>query len=175
MTGRLTLVTGGARSGKSRWALDRASATSGQVLFLATGVATDDEMAARIEAHQAQRPPAWQTLETRYDLAAAIRAGRGPRGCVLLEDVGTWITNLLLERAAGEREVRAEIAELVRLRAETSLDLIVVSNEAGMGLVPPTDLGRRFRDLLGLANQDLAASAEEVLLLVAGLPLKLKG
>ena len=174
MSGRLLLVTGGARSGKSHYAQRRAAESGQPVLFVATGVATDEEMAARIDRHRAERPADWRTLEARFDLATAIGTPRPEERCVLVEDLGTLVTNLLVERSADEEIVRAEVENLLRLGREHELDLILVSNEVGLGVVPPSLLGRRFRDLLGTANQHVAAAADEVMLLVAGLPLRLK-
>jgi adenosylcobinamide kinase/adenosylcobinamide-phosphate guanylyltransferase len=94
---------------------------------------------------------------------------------VLLDDLASLVSNLVVERSAGEQQVMAEVEGLVGLAIESSLELIVVTQEAGLGLVPPTALGRRFRDLVGFANQAMAAAADEVVLLVAGLPLRLKG
>lgn len=175
MSGRLLLVTGGARSGKSRYALGRAVASSGGVLFVATGVATDAEMAERIERHRAERPPGWATLEARYDLAAAISGALAGERTVVVEDLATLVSNLLVERAPDEAGVRAEVEALLRVARESAADWIVVSSEVGLGLVPATPLGRRFRDLLGTANQLVAAAADEAVLMVSGLPLRLKG
>ena len=175
MSGRLLLVTGGARSGKSRYAQQRARELGGRTLFVATGVATDDEMAERIARHRAERPVDWVTLEAQVDLAAAIAAHWRGEGCVLVEDLGTLVTNLLVEREAGASQVGREVERLIDLPAQRQGLLIVVSQEVGLGLVPSTPLGRAFRDLLGLANQTLAAAADEVVMVVAGLPLRLKG
>lgn len=175
MTGRLTLVTGGARSGKSRCAIQLALETGGPVLVIATGVVTDPEMSGRIGQHRASRPAAWPVLEARYDIATSLHsAWRGER-CLLLEDLPTLITNLLVERSAGEAEVQAELEGLLSFPRTRSADLVVVSGEVGLGIVPEGALARQFRDLLGLANQHLAAAADRVLLLVAGLPVQLKG
>lgn len=175
MTGRLVLVTGGARSGKSRFALERAGRDGEPVLFVASGVATDDEMAARIARHRTERPAHWRTLEARYDLADRIRAVRRAEIRVVVEDLATTVSNLLVERQADEALVRREVEALVELAEQLGVELLVVSNEVGLGLVPTSSLGRTFRDLLGLANQIVAAEADEVVLLVAGLPLRLKG
>jgi adenosylcobinamide kinase/adenosylcobinamide-phosphate guanylyltransferase len=175
MSGSLTLITGGARSGKSRCGLDTAAAGPGPVLVIATGVATDGEIAARIAQHQAARPPSWRVLEVRYDLAATIeQTWRGER-CLLIEDLPTLVANLLVERSAGQSDVQAELEAILSFAHDRSLDLIVVSGEVGLGIVPEGRLSREFRDLLGLANQYLALVAERVVLMVAGLPLQLKG
>jgi adenosylcobinamide kinase/adenosylcobinamide-phosphate guanylyltransferase len=173
VTGDLLLVTGGSRSGKSRYALSRAAALSDAVVFVATGVETDAEMAARIARHRAERPAHWTTIEARYELAASVTRAALPPAPVLVEDVGTLVTNLLVEREAGEAEIMEEIDRLVGLNA-VGYRLVVVTAEVGLGLVPATLLARRFRDLLGLANQRLATAADEVVFLVSGLPVIVK-
>ncbi len=175
MSARLVLVTGGARSGKSRYALNRAAAWDPRVLFVAAGVVTDLEMERRIARHRAERSPAWQTLEARFDLGTAITSARSDQRCVLVEDLATVVTNLLVERDADESAVQTEVQTLLAAHRGADFELIVVTNEVGLGLVPTNPLGRQFRDLLGLANQAVAAAADEVVLLVSGLPLKLKG
>jgi adenosylcobinamide kinase/adenosylcobinamide-phosphate guanylyltransferase len=171
--GRLVLVSGGARSGKSRYALGRAQQL-GPTLFVATAPIADDEMAARVERHRAERPAQWDTLEARYDVASAIASRRRDQTCVLVDDLGALVSNLLVERAADQQVVEAEVDALARLPRTIEIDLVVVTQEVGLGIVPMTELGRRFRDLLGSANQRLAAEAQEVVLVVAGLPLTLK-
>ena len=175
MSGRLVLVTGGARSGKSRYALNLASAWDPQVLFVAAGVVTDLEMERRIARHRAERSPAWETLEAHFDLGAAITSARSDQRCVLVEDLATVVTNLLVERDADESAVQAEVQTLLAAHRSADFELIVVTNEVGLGLVPTNPLGRQVRDLIGLANQAVAAAADEVVLLVSGLPLKIKG
>lgn len=174
MSGRVLLVTGGARSGKSRYALGRARADGESTLFVATGVSTDEEMAERIARHRAERPPDWRTLEARHGLGPAVELELAGERRVLVEDLATLVSNLLVERDADEKAVRAEVEALLRVARFRALELIVVTNEVGLGVVPPSPLGRRFRDLLGLANQQAAAEADEVVLLVSGLPLRLK-
>jgi adenosylcobinamide kinase/adenosylcobinamide-phosphate guanylyltransferase len=182
---RLTLVTGGARSGKSQFAERLAARGRAPVLYVATAEILDDEMAARVKEHQARRPAEWGTLETRTEVGRALAALPAPPGTVLLDDLGLLVTNHLLDlcgpadptretaRSLG-RMLAAEIDRLERARAASGWDVIVVTNEVGLGIVPATPLGRVFRDALGRANQALAARADEVYLLVAGLPLRIK-
>jgi adenosylcobinamide kinase / adenosylcobinamide-phosphate guanylyltransferase len=175
LTGRLLFIIGGARSGKSRFAVERAAEQGGAVLFVATGVSTDEEMAERIARHREERPADWATIEVRYELAPAIKSAWSGQPTVLLDDISAVVSNLLVERSVGEVEVRSEIEALVALTQAPSFQLIIVSSELGLGLVPPTRLGRQCRDLLGVANQIVAAAADEVVLMMAGIPLSLKG
>lgn len=175
----LVLVTGGARSGKSAWAERRAADASpdGAVTYVATAQAWDDEMAARIAVHRAERPAGWTTVEAPRDAAAAVRAAPTP---VVLVDCLTLLASNALLAAEAEGEAAASAAVLAEAealrdaaRAHGGL-VIVVTNEVGMGIVPATPLGRWYRDALGRANALLAAAADEVTLLVSGLPLRVK-
>jgi adenosylcobinamide kinase/adenosylcobinamide-phosphate guanylyltransferase len=175
----LTLVLGGARSGKSRYAQSLAAAAGGPVLFVATAapVTPDDdrEMAARIARHRADRPRHWKTLEAPLDVVPAVRAAEA---VVLVDCVTLWISNLLYQHRGLERELREKkILDDVRALAEAlrERETIVVSNEVGEGIVPETPLAREFRDLQGQANQILAREASRVVLLIAGIPMTLKG
>ncbi len=178
--GQLIYITGGARSGKSRFAERRASKLSqnelgqsklGQenVTYLATAQAFDEEMTLRIERHRADRPASWTTLEEPLDVVTAL--GRSPHPVVLLDCLSLWISNLLL---AGHDD--AVMLERVAALLEAAQDsaLIVVSNEVGSGIVPDNALARRYRDVLGWANQQVAAAADEAYLLVSGLSVRLK-
>lgn len=166
----ILLVTGGARSGKSRHAEDRVRALGGQPVYIATATAGDDEMRARIEAHRAQRGDGWHEVEAPTDLCAALLAtdGIGPR---LVDCLTLWLSNLML---AG-RDWRIEGEALARALAVQTSPVVLVSNEVGMGLVPETPLGRAFRDAQGILNQMVATVATEVEFTVAGLPLRVKG
>lgn len=168
----LTLILGGARSGKSRLALQRAEATGRPVSFFATAQANDAEMAARIARHQAERPPHWNTIEAPLDLAGAIRAAGA--GCIVVDCLTLWLTNCLCQpnRAAFDDARTALLAALAVCRDD---ELILVSNETGLGIVPLGELTRRFVDEAGWLNQDIAQLADEVVFVAAGLPLILKG
>jgi adenosylcobinamide kinase/adenosylcobinamide-phosphate guanylyltransferase len=185
--GRLTLVTGGARSGKSRYAESLAAAGRGPVLYLATAEVypDDDEMRARVREHQARRPATWGTLEASREVGRALAALPEPPGTVLLDDLGLLVTNWLLALCGDAEPTRAtarqldaalagELSALDEAQAAGGWDTIVVTNEVGLGIVPATPLGRVFRDAIGRANQALAARADAVYLLVAGLPLAIK-
>jgi adenosylcobinamide kinase/adenosylcobinamide-phosphate guanylyltransferase len=182
---RLTLVTGGARSGKSTFAERLAAAGRAPVLYLATAEAFDDEMSARIAEHRGRRPASWGTLEATHDLAAALASLDSSPGIMLLEDLGLLASNILLALtgdadptgavfAQAESLLQQELSALERAREAGGWDSIVVTNEVGLGIVPATPLGRVYRDLLGRANQAVAARADDVYLIVAGIPLRIK-
>lgn len=167
----LTLVLGGARSGKSRHAEALARATGLPRLYVATAEPFDDEMRERIDRHRADRAgDGWQTVEAPLDLAEALRAARATGGVTLVDCATLWLSNLLL----AERDVAAAQAELLATLAVSGGPVVIVSNEVGFGIVPETPLGRRFRDAQGRLNAALAAAADRVTLVVAGLPLDLK-
>jgi len=177
---RLILILGGARSGKSRIAEQMARDLGGEdVLYVATAEAGDDEMQARIAAHQQQRSAGWRTLEAPLDVAAQLDKIQLPK-VNLIDCLTLLASNILLTlpedctQSDVNAAVLAEIGALLTLQKQSTATWIVVSNEVGMGLVPPYRLGRLYRDALGAANQRLAQAADEVLLIVAGLPWRLK-
>jgi adenosyl cobinamide kinase/adenosyl cobinamide phosphate guanylyltransferase len=165
---KLTFVLGGARSGKSRYAEGLIGALPPPWFYLATATAGDDEMAARIAAHRARRSPPWHTIEAPRDLTGALVA-RG-HAAALVDCLTLWLSNLML----AEADVEAEIDRLERVLQGTAAPVVLVANEVGLGIVPDHPLGRRFRDWQGLLNQRMAARADRVVLMVAGLPLVLK-
>jgi adenosylcobinamide kinase / adenosylcobinamide-phosphate guanylyltransferase len=166
-----TLVLGGARSGKSRWAerLVEAAATSGT--YCATAEARDAEMTARIAAHRARRGPFWHTVEEPLALAAAIAAAAAPDRPLLIDCLTLWLSNLMLAGRVVEHDSEILCATL----REAKGPVVLVANEVGMGLVPETPLGREFRDHAGRLNQEVAAVADRFVFVAAGLPLVLKG
>ncbi|PIK73336.1 bifunctional adenosylcobinamide kinase/adenosylcobinamide-phosphate guanylyltransferase [Methylobacterium frigidaeris] len=167
----MTLVLGGARSGKSRYAEGLIEALPGPWLYVATAQAWDDEMRARIDAHRARRPPPWETVDAPRDLPAMI--GRAPAGRPVLVDCLTlWLTNAMLD---DDADLAAEVEALVGSCRAAAGPLVLVSNEVGFGIVPENALARRFRDEAGRLHQCLAAIADRVVLVVAGLPMTLKG
>jgi adenosylcobinamide kinase / adenosylcobinamide-phosphate guanylyltransferase len=166
---KLTLVLGGARSGKSRYAEGLITALPPPWTYIATAEAGDDEMAARIAGHRARRGTQWHTVEASRALVQALSAcGAEP---VLVDCLTLWLSNLML----AEADIDAETAQLEQVLAAANGPRVLVANEVGSGIVPSTALGRRFRDQQGLLNQRIAACAERVILTVAGLPLALKG
>lgn len=164
------LVLGGARSGKSRYAQQRAEASGLAPVFLATATASDAEMQQRILRHQQDRGPEWQTVEVPLDLGGAIRQHGQPGRVLLVDCLTLWLGNLLL---AG-RDAGAATETLAAAIGEARCPVILVGNEVGSGIVPEHALARRFRDDAGRTNQRIAATVDEVQLLVAGLPLRLK-
>ena len=173
MTVHAHLVLGGARSGKSRYAVEQALEIGGSAAVVATARALDGDMAARIARHRAERPAGWATLEEPYDVPATCRRAARAHDVVVVDCVTVWISNLM-ERGADEAPVLAAADDLAKVLRERLVSVILVSNEVGQGVHPSTELGRRFRDLLGLVNQRLAVAADRVTLMVAALPLTVK-
>lgn len=171
--GKLIFITGGARSGKSRFAVGMAQGLSEEVVFVATCTPQDGEMRERVRQHRAQRPRHWTTLEEGLRPASTLGTVRGHRGVTVIDCLTLLVSNLLLVQA-DEQAILTEVQELIRLSRTTGWTLIVVSNEVGSGLVPEGTLGRLFRDVLGRANQLVAREADEVYLMVSGIPLRLK-
>jgi adenosylcobinamide kinase/adenosylcobinamide-phosphate guanylyltransferase len=195
--GRLELVTGGARSGKSAFAERRAGELAagggggGTVMFVATAVVTDDEMVDRIALHRARRPVGWELVEAPLDLGTVVADAARRATVVVVDCLSIWASNRLLalgqpaRDASGDRSWRDAVARLEKdlvaetdgwtgAVAESPTAVVVVTNEVGFGVVPPTPLGRAFRDLLGRLNQHVAANADAVHLVVAGIPVDLR-
>ncbi len=183
--GSLIFVLGGVRSGKSTYAEERAAEIGGsRVLMVATAEAKDEEMVERIRQHRENRPAAWRTVDASQNPAAAIRSALGEAKVVLVDCLSMLVSNILLSMADDddqsyfdpsiEQKMRDEVGAIVRCVSEIDADLIVVSNEVGMGVVPPSAAGRAFRDLLGRANQLVAEAADEVILMVAGIQMRVR-
>lgn len=171
---RITLVTGGARSGKSGYAIARAAEyRGGRRFFVATAQALDDEMRARIEHHRTRRPRDFQTLEEPLNVVATLAALKDRADVVALDCLTLWVSNLMAIYTT-DTAVLAEADSLATLLRETSFLSVVVTDEVGAGIVPDNPVARRFRDLLGWTNQKVAAVADEVVLMVAGQPLRVK-
>jgi adenosylcobinamide kinase / adenosylcobinamide-phosphate guanylyltransferase len=165
-------VLGGARSGKSRFAV-AAQPERGTVAFVATAAAGDRDMAARIARHRAERPAHWTTVEERYDVAAAVGGLAGRADAVLVDCLTLLVANRLL-RGDSDAAILGEADALAGVIATRGTNLTLVSNEVGEGVHPETGAGLRFRDLLGFVNQRIAAASDRVVLMVAGLPLAVK-
>ncbi|MCL2894609.1 bifunctional adenosylcobinamide kinase/adenosylcobinamide-phosphate guanylyltransferase [Brenneria tiliae] len=181
----MILITGGARSGKSALAEKLAARRRDKVLYIATSLVTDNEMAERVRLHRASRPHHWRTWEGYRDLDRVITQQAAPDEAVILECVTTMITNLLFEQAgdtppermdfpAIEALIQQQIAALIAACTHSASPIYLVTNELGMGIVPENRLARHFRDIAGRVNQRLAAAAEEVYLVVSGIEVKIK-
>ena len=177
--GKVTLILGGARSGKSTYAEKLALTHGGRVTFIATAEVLDDEMAGRIEKHKQARPGKWETLEIPHNLAETLQENPIDADVVLLDCLTLWASNLLLRYAPEGEDIdeealnemgMAEMEGLFDIIEDGEADWIMVSNEVGLGLVPPYPLGRAYRDLLGRVNQAVAARADEVYFMAAGIP-----
>ncbi|HJS20947.1 MAG TPA: bifunctional adenosylcobinamide kinase/adenosylcobinamide-phosphate guanylyltransferase [Anaerolineales bacterium] len=179
--GRITLILGGARSGKSSYAQQLAKESDRSVTFLATAQALDEEMSARIEIHRSERPAAWQTLEVPFWIAACVEEIQSE--VVILDCITLLLSNLLMqfvrddlaEEVSFMQAVKKEIEDLISAIHESDQHWIIVSNEVGLGLVPAYQMGRVYRDGMGWANQRLAREAERVLYMVTGIPMAVKG
>lgn len=168
----MIFVTGGARSGKSAFALRRASSFNGDaVSFIATAEALDSEMNDRITQHKLERISKWQTLEESLDIGSALE--RATHKLIVLDCVALWVSNLLLT-GTSETAMLERTAAFIASAATFEKNVIVVSNEVGLGIVPDNALSRRYRDALGRVNQTFAAASSEAYLLVSGLELQLK-
>jgi len=178
------LITGGARSGKSHFAQELALKSAQPVLFVATAEAGDEEMQQRIEEHQKARPAAWSTLEATTHVGSQVIKKIGKAQTVIVDCITLLINNIFsqyndpagepIDATLVEKEVMAEIGELVDCMNQVNANFIIVTNEVGLGLVPANRMGRLYRDLLGRANQILAQRADEIYLMVAGIPLPIK-
>ena len=168
------LVLGGARSGKSAYALQRAQEWEGRLVYLATAEGKDEEMKKRIARHRARRRSRrWETIEEPLEVVWQLKEMDGNIGAVVLDCVTLWVSNALVSNQAEELE--NQVAELVEEIPLLPFNFLAVSNEVGLGLVPDTPMGREYRDLLGTVNQRLARACKEVVFMTAGLPLKVKG
>ena len=178
--GQITLILGGARSGKSSYAQTLAESSGKLVTFLATAQALDDEMSARIQKHKAERSTDWQTLEVLLNIASHVEQIKSD--LVILDCMTLLATNLLMQfvkddlvdEAPFTKAIHEEVDDLLVAIRAGEKDWIIISNEIGLGLVPPYQMGRVYRDLLGWANQRLAREADKVIFMVAGIPMVVK-
>lgn len=172
---KVILVTGGARSGKSRFAEGLALSHPPMRGYLATAEPGDAEMVERIARHQGRRGGEWSTLEEPLLVEEAVRANDGRFGVILLDCVTLWMSNLLFRCEGGSAEALSRVESFAGAFKSLKTPLVIVTNEVGMGIVPEHPLARAFRDLAGEANELIAAAADEVYVCFSGLPLKLKG
>ncbi len=170
----ITFIIGGCRSGKSAEALRRAEAMDAEHrIFVATCRPYDAEMRARIERHRRERDASWTTLEVPLDLVETLENHNVGAHVILVDCLTLWTTNLMMD-AQEEKDVEARAAHLVRVLAEMDCPVILVANEVGQGIVPENAMARRFRDWAGMVNQKVAAVADQVVWMVAGIPVKVK-
>ncbi len=170
---KITFILGGARSGKSSKAITLAKEKGVRVAFIATSQALDQEMATRIALHKRARPIRWKTFECPRDISWALKEAGNKFEVIIIDCLTLWVSNLLLG-ADKEREILDKIKRVIAALKKTKSDTIIVSNEVGLGVVPDNALGRSFRDIAGKVNQIVAAKADEVIFMVAGLPWKIK-
>ncbi|HEY5584735.1 MAG TPA: bifunctional adenosylcobinamide kinase/adenosylcobinamide-phosphate guanylyltransferase [Ruminiclostridium sp.] len=183
---KLILVTGGARSGKSTFAEDKAKEFGENVLYVATSKPIDDEMKQRIAKHRAQRPAQWETLEEYKNLDVALATIIRDKDAVMLDCITIMITNLMLDQCFDwdnltrdkveeiEYMIEQQIGRLISISKVAEVPFILVTNEVGLGVVPPSTIGRDFRDIAGRMNQILAKAADEVYFCVSGISMKVK-
>ena len=178
---KVQFVLGGARSGKSQFAEKLAlqllhakgaadEKSTAKLVYIATAVAFDDEMQARIDIHKARRGPEWQVCDAPIELPSMIRAHRGAANIVLVDCVSIWITNILINKLNTERYIKSLISSINSVSGQ----IILVSSETGLGIIPDNKLSRQFRDANGLTNQTIAAAAQRVFFLVAGIAQTIK-
>jgi len=171
---KVIFITGGCRSGKSRYALDYVNQHFLKKLYLASCEALDEEMAQRIEHHKKMRGPEWHTIEEPVEIVDKIRQYGDKVEVILLDCITLWLSNILMKWDSDSR-IMDEVDRFVDVIKQSPTSFIIVSNEVGMGIVPAEPLGRRFRDLSGMVNQKIAEVADTVIYMVSGIPMFLKG
>jgi adenosylcobinamide kinase/adenosylcobinamide-phosphate guanylyltransferase len=173
----ITVLLGGARSGKSTFAQELAAKLGEKVLFIATGEPLDDEMQARIEEHKKYRPKNWRTIEEPRHIGTMLKEQIGDAQVVIIDDLTLLVSNLIgdnVDYSKAEREIIAEITKFITVMNSSCASFIIVSNEVGLGLVPDNKLGRFYRDLLGKVNRLIVQHANQVYFMAAGIPVKIK-
>ena len=168
--GRKVFVLGGARSGKSAFALAQASSLPGRKAYIATAQAFDDEMKVRIERHRLERLADWDTFEEPLDLSGLLVKIRDSHDVILIGCLTLWLSNLML----ADKDILKETESFISALTNVGGSLFAVSNEVGFGIVPENEMARKFRDLAGTLNQQVAAAADQVYLVAAGIPIKIK-
>ncbi len=170
---KITFITGGARSGKSNFACRLAAESKGETTYIATAEPGDSEMEKRIEKHRRKRPRHWKLVEEPIDMKSALRQAKGSN-FIIIDCLTLLITNWLLKKNSTGSKILSDLSQFLIELKKLPANIIIVSNEVGMGIVPGTKLGRTFRDICGQANQLVADHAEEIYFLVSGIPLKIK-
>jgi adenosylcobinamide kinase/adenosylcobinamide-phosphate guanylyltransferase len=172
--GKVILITGACRSGKSTFALRLAERDYGRRMYLATAEALDDEMRERIKEHRKKRGGAWRTVEEPVEIAKVLKECGDDADVIVLDCVTLWISNLMMKNLESDR-ILSLVDELLDVVTDISSDVVFVTNEVGWGIVPDNRLARDFRDSAGAVNQKIAHAADAVVLLVSGIPLTIKG
>jgi len=170
---KITFIIGGAKSGKSSFALLLAKKHKGKVAFIATAQALDKEMEHRIGLHKKSRPAHWQTFEEPLDITKIIKDIGSGFKCIILDCITLLVSNLLLA-GYNQKAIEKEISQLLAALKKKECDILLISNEVGLGIVPANTLGRDFRDIAGKINQIIAGEATEVIFMVSGLPWRIK-
>jgi adenosylcobinamide kinase / adenosylcobinamide-phosphate guanylyltransferase len=172
----LTLITGGVKSGKSRYALDLASrdATAQSKCFIATAESMDEEMRTRIDRHQMERGSDWSTREAPVHVAAALLDRNASYQYFVIDCLTLWVNNLLHYQASQTLDIEQEILQLESALKRVDVPIVIVTNEVGLGVIPENPLSRRYMDLLGSVNQRIARLADRMVLMVSGIPMELK-
>lgn len=168
---KIIFITGGARSGKSRFAVAEASKIKSKKLYIATAQALDEEMKERIEKHKKHRGKDWDTHEEPLDIVDVIKKNKDEYSVMVVDCLTLWLSNLMHSNKDTEQEIDCFVSSLSNINCT----LFFVSNEVGMGIVPENELARKFRDIAGVLNQKIAAISDEVYLVTAGIPIKIKG
>ena len=171
---KFIFILGGARSGKSRYAVDQAKTMKKKTAFIATAVFSRGEMTERIALHKKSRPRDWKVIEEGKDISGALSRLNGNYGVVLMDCLGLWVSNLLMENLS-DKDIEKRTKKIIKTIQGAQGTTIVVSNDVGSGIVPENALARRFRDVLGFSNQMMAKNADEVIFMQAGIPIKIKG
>ncbi len=183
MNNKIIFITGGARSGKSSFALNEASKLKGQKAYIATAEALDSEMKERIEKHKKDRGSDWNTYEEPLKIASVLSGIKDKYGVVIIDCLTIWLSNIMLQSKQPENAINeflqvlgslSSSSRLNSLNGFNGLNLFIVSNEVGMGIVPDNELTRKFRDFAGILNQKVAEAADDVYLVTAGIPIKIK-
>lgn len=169
----MVLILGGARSGKSRLAVELAKKRCGRVTYIATAPVCDEEMRLRVKLHKRSRPKQWATIEVDSVLFPRLKEIPKKSDGIIIECIATYVSNLMMS-GLGDPEILKDVNTSLAKLKKLNKEIFIVSNEVGAGVVPDTELGRRFRDLVGTINQMIAKEADEAYLVTAGLPLKLK-
>ncbi len=166
----LTLITGGVRSGKSSYAIKKAEFYNSP-LYIATGWADDNEMAIRIQKHKEERCSKWTTIEEKFEIWKSIeKSEKLTVDFILVDCITMWISNLML----NNRNIEDSVKHLINALTEVKLPVMLVTNEVGLGIVPTTETGRLYRDLLGWTNQKLAAKCDNLIFMISGIPMRIK-